>query len=237
MDWHELFRDTWQTGMIFISLLVITRIMGKTQVGQLTVYEYISAITIGNIAASVAAADPDKVWSHYYDFVLFAVLTYFAAFLTLKSRPLRKLIQGTPTIVVENGQILAENMKGMRFDLDQLYSKLRESGVLDISEVQYAIVETSGELSVIKKTDFQPLTKTDFNIHIPGPSLPVGLILDGKIIEENLRSQNLSLVWLEQQLNAQGISDITQVTYAGIDSKGQLAVSKATTSEGSNKTL
>lgn len=237
MDWQEIFRDTWQTGMIFISLLIVTRVMGKTQIGQLTVYEYISAITIGNIAATVAASEPEKVWSHYYDFVLFAVLTYIAAFLTLKSRPLRKMLQGTPTIVVENGQILSENMRGMRFDLDELYSKLRENGVLDVSEVQYAIIETSGELSVIKKTDYQTLTKTDFNIHMSGPSLPAALIMDGEIIEENLHAKNLSLVWLEQQLNAQGISDIKQVMYAGIDSKGQLAVSKTTTSKGSNKTL
>ena len=79
-------------------------------------------------------------------------MTYLAALLTLKSRSLRKLIEGTPTIVIEKGQILGEKCRGMRFDLDQLYGKLREKGVLDISEVQYAIVEASGEVSVIKKT-------------------------------------------------------------------------------------
>jgi uncharacterized membrane protein YcaP (DUF421 family) len=237
LDWQEIIRDTWQTGLVFITLVVVARVLGKTQVGQLTLYEYIFGITIGNIAATVAASEPDRVWSHFYDFILFAVLTYIVAVMTLKSRPLRKIIEGTPTIVVENGQILIDNMRGMRLDLDELYGKLREKDVLDVSEVQYAIVETSGELSVIKKTGYQNLTKTDMNINLSGPSLPVGLIMDGEVIEDNLRSAKVSRVWLDEQLSAQGISDISQVTYAGIDSKGQLAVSKATKSKGSSDVL
>lgn len=205
MDLQEIFRDTWQTSLVFVSLLIFTRILGKTQVGQLTFYEYVTGITIGSIAANVAASDPDKVWSHYYDLFIFAFLTYIVSLITLKSRPLRKLIEGSPTIVIQNGLILEESMGKMRYDLDELYSQLRQQGVLDVSEVQYAIVETSGDLSIIKKSVNQTLTKSDLAIHQPDPVFPVELIMDGTIIEHNLRRHKVSADWLQQQLTAQGI--------------------------------
>ncbi len=231
MDWQEIIRDTWQTSLVFLSLLVFTRILGKTQVGQLTFYEYISGITIGSIAASVAAAEPDKVWSHFYDLALFVVLTYLVSLLTIKSRPLRKMIEGSPTIVIENGRIIEENMDGMRYDLDELNGQLRQQGVFDPSEVQYAIIETSGELSVIKKTDYQPMTKIDFGIHLPDPVFPLELVMDGEIIEQNLQKHNHSITWLEKQLAERGISNVAEVTYAAIDSKGQLFINPKTASK------
>ncbi len=231
MDWMEFFRDTWQTSLVFVTLLILTRILGKTQVGQLTFYEYISGITIGSIAGSVVASDSDKVWNHYYDLILFVILAYFISLITIKSRPLRKIIEGSPVIVIEKGHILEDNMQDMRFDLDELEGKLREKGIFDPAEVQYAIVETSGELSVIKKSDNQPLTKSDLNIHLPGPAFPLELIMDGEIVESNLHSPNYSKIWLTKQLAARGILDVSQVTYAAIDSKGQLFISKKAPTE------
>jgi Predicted membrane protein len=224
MEWHEIMRDTWQTSLVFIGLLIFTRVLGKTQVGQLTYYEYISGITIGSLAANIAAADADKVWSHYYDLILFVALTYGISVITIKSRPLRKLIDGSPTVMIENGKIIEENMHGLRYDLDELHGQLREQGIFDPAEVQYAVLETTGKLSVIKKSDYQPMTKSDFNIHLPDPVFPVELIMDGVVIERNLQKQNYSREWLEEQLAARGISAIAEVTYAGIDSKGQLFV-------------
>lgn len=178
--------------------------------------------------------DADKVWNHYYDLILFVALTYSVSLVTIKSRPLRKLIDGSPTIVIENGRIIAENMHGLRYDLDELNGHLRQQGILDPAEVQYAILETTGDLSVIKKADYQPLTKSDFNIHLADPSFPVELIMDGVVIERNLRRQNRSQDWLEKQLAERNISDISQVTYAGIDSKGKLFVNQQTKSALSN---
>ncbi len=235
MELQDFIRDTWQTSLVFIGLLVFTRILGKTQVGQLTFYEYVSGITIGSLAANIAAADADKVWNHYYDLVVFVTLTYLVSLVTIKSRPLRKLIDGSPTVVIENGKIVKENMHNLRYDLDELHGHLRQQGVLDPSEVQYAILETTGDLSVIKKADYQPITKSDFNIHLPDPVFPVELIMDGEIIERNLRRQKRSTDWLEQELADRNITDISEVTYAGIDSKGQLFINNKTHSKYSNK--
>ena len=234
MAWQEFLRDTWQTTLVFLSLLVFTRFLGKTQVGQLTFYEYVSGITIGSLAANIAAADVEKVWNHFYDLFLFVILTYSISIITIKSRPLRKLIDGSPTIIIENGQIIEKNMHGLRYDLDELNGHLRQQGILDPAEVRYAILETTGDLSVIKKADYQPVTRSDFNIHLPDPTFPVELIMDGVVIERNLRRHNRSQAWLEKQLQDRNIFDISQVTYAGIDSKGQLFVNGKINSDLSN---
>ncbi|MDF2564192.1 MAG: hypothetical protein K0Q53_587 [Massilibacillus sp.] len=226
MDFQEIFRDTWQTGLVFVSLLIFTRFLGKTQVGQLTFYEYISGITIGSIAANIAASDPDKVWSHFYDLVLFVILTYVFSYLSIKNRSIRKIIEGEATIVIENGTILKENMKGLRYDLDELNAQLREQGVLDISEVQFAILETTGGLSVIKKTLEQPVSKTDMGLKMAEATFPVELIMDGELLHEHLTKNNLSLTWLENELAKQGIKNKAEVLYAVIDSKGKLFVNK-----------
>jgi uncharacterized membrane protein YcaP (DUF421 family) len=234
VEWQEFIRDTWQTSLVFISLLLFTRIIGKTQVGQLTFYEYVSGITIGSLAANIAAADPDKVWNHYYDLILFVALTYSVSLVTIKSRPLRKLIDGSPTIIIEKGRIIEENLHVLRYDLDELNGHLRQQGVLDPAEVQYAILETTGDLSVIKKADYQPLTKRDLAIHLPDPSFPVELIMDGIIIERNLRKHGYSKAWLEKQLADRNIFDLSEVTYAVIDSNGRLFVNPKTSSNFSN---
>ncbi|AJQ28285.1 DUF421 domain-containing protein [Pelosinus fermentans] len=225
MNWNDFLRDTWQTTLIFVTLLILTRLLDKTQVGQLTFYEYVSGITIGSLAATIAASDPDKIWSNYYDLILFVVLTYIISLCALKSRPFRTLIEGSPSILIENGRIIKENMKSLRFDLDELNALLRSKDVVDISEVQYAILETTGEMSIIKKSGFQPLTKSDMNIHLPDPILPVELIMDGEIIEENLKKQNLTHTWLEEQLSARNIKSASHVMYGVMDSKGQLFIS------------
>lgn len=225
MELDNLLRDTWQTTLIFLSLLIFTRILGKTQIGQLTFYEYVSGITIGSIAGSIASAEPDKFWSHYYDLVLFVMLAYLLSIVTIKSRPLRKLVQGSPGIVIENGLISKENMKEMRYDLDELNSQLREKGIFDLSEVQYATIEPTGQLSIILKSDFQPLTKGDMNIHLPNPTFPVELIMDGQVIHENLAQQNLTLDWLQKELDKRTIKSPDGIMYAVIDSKGQLFIS------------
>jgi uncharacterized membrane protein YcaP (DUF421 family) len=231
MNWSEFLRDTWQTTLIFVTLLILTRLLDKTQVGQLTFYEYVSGITIGSLAGTIASSDPEKVWSNYYDLLLFVALTYIISICTMKNRPFRKLIEGSPSIIIENGRIIKENMKSLRFDLDELNALLRGKDIVDISEVQYAILETTGEMSIIKKSAYQPLTKSDMNIHLTDPTFPVEIIMDGEIIEENLKKQNLTQTWLTEQLKVRNIKSASNVMYAVIDSKGQLFLS----AKGSNQ--
>lgn len=225
MEWSELIRDTWQTSLVFISLLLFTRLLGKTQIAQLTFYQYVSGITIGSIAGTVAASEQERVWSHFYDLVLFVALTFLLSQITIRNRPLRKLIDGSPTVVIENGRILEQNMRNMRYDLDELICQLRINGILDPSEVQYAVVETTGDLSVIKKTALQALTKSDAGLEQPDAQYPVELIMDGQVVAENLAKKQLSADWLAGQIRLRGFAAPDQITYAVLDSKGHLFIS------------
>ena len=223
MDWQQVVQDTWQTILVFFALLLFTRVLGKTQVGQLTFYEYVSGITIGSIAGNIVAAEPDKFFSHFYDLSLFVVLAYGIAHVTLISRPLRKLIEGTPTLVVKDGHILRESMRAMRYDLDELNAQLRENGIVDLNEVHYAMIENNGTMTVVKKAAYQPVTRSDLAIKAAEAKYPVELVMDGEIIEENLSEQH-SRQWLLQQLQTKGYGDVASVMYAVVDSKGSFFV-------------
>ena len=224
MELHDLFRDAWQTGLVFMSLLVFTRFLGKTQVGQLTFYEYISGITIGSIAGNIVAAEQDKFIANFYDLILFILLTYLLSLATM-NRSLRHLIEGVPTIIIENGVLLKQNMKKMRYDLDELFAQLRQEGILDISEVQFAIFETTGDLSVIPYPAAQPVTKKDMSLPLDAVTLPIELIMDGEIIQDNLTKHKITQNWLETQIALRGIKNQQDIFYAAIDSKGHLFIS------------
>ena len=226
MEFHEILRDTWQTALVFLSLLVFTRFLGKTQVGQLTFYEYISGITIGSIAGNIIAAEQEKFIPHFYDLILFVALTYLLSVTTIKNRYLRHIIEGSATIIVENGKMLRDNMKSLRYDLDELNAQLRQQGILDISEVQFAIFETTGELSIIKKVQDQPVSKKDLNITPQEIQMPIELIMDGEIIHKNLVKQQISREWLDAQLQNQNIISPHEVMYAGLDSQEQFFLIK-----------
>jgi uncharacterized membrane protein YcaP (DUF421 family) len=210
--------------LVFVSLLALARILGKTQVGQLTFYEYICGITIGSIGASVIASEPDQLWNHYLDLLLFCALTYAAARLTLVNQPLRKLIEGSPTLVIENGRILEENMRGMRLDMAELMGQLREKGVFDVADVQFAFLEATGGLSVMKKAAAKTVTLQDLNIEQGEGRLPVELIIDGEVLTENLPRAGVSAEWLKNQLATRGIGETAEVTYAAFDSRGNFQV-------------
>jgi uncharacterized membrane protein YcaP (DUF421 family) len=225
MDWQQIAQDTWQTTLVFFALLLFTRLLGKTQVGQLTFYEYVSGITIGSIAGNIVAAEPEKFVSHFYDLSLFVALAYGIAHITLISRPLRKLIEGSPTLVIKDGQIMRENMRSMRYDLDELNAQLRENGIVDLNEVHYAMLENNGTMTVVKKAAYQPVTRSDLAIKATEAMFPVELVMDGKIVEEHL-SEQYSREWLAQQLQAQGYADVASVMYAVVDSKGKFFVSR-----------
>ncbi len=221
---EDLIRDIWQTALVFLSLLVLSRILGKTQVGQLTFYEYVCGITIGSIGASVIASEPGQLWNHYFDLILFCALTYAAARLTLVNQPMRKLIEGSPTLIIENGRILENNLRGMRLDVAELLGQLREKGVFDVADVQYAFLETTGSLSVMKKAAAKTVTLQDLNIQQDEGRLPVELIIDGEVLTENLPRAGVSAEWLRNQLTARGVLDTDTVIYAAFDSRGNFQV-------------
>ncbi|NPV27299.1 MAG: DUF421 domain-containing protein [Firmicutes bacterium] len=215
---------TFQTGLAFISILVYARILGKEQVGQLTVYDYITGITFGDLAAMIAIGGTEKIWQHLWALTVFVALAFSAAFITEKSRPLRKLIEGEPTVVIHNGKILEDNMRRMRYSVDNLMTQLRDKNIFNIADVEYAILETNGSLSVLPKSQHRPVTPQDLQLPTQYEGVPTELVVDGQVIYPNLQQLNLDEQWLIAELQKQGFNSVRDVVYASLDASGKLYI-------------
>ncbi|MFZ3172651.1 MAG: DUF421 domain-containing protein [Carboxydocellales bacterium] len=210
----------------FFVILVLTRILNKEQIGQLTYYEYVTGITIGSMAATVAIDTQVKFLPDVLGLILWVVLTYLAGYASLKSRAARKLLEGEPTVLVHNGKILERNMAKLRYNLDDLLIQLRNKNAFNIAEVEFAILEPNGELSVLLKSQKRPLTPQDLQIPTKYEGVPSELIEDGKIIRANLQQVHVDEQWLLNELRKQGINDVQEVEYASLDNEGKLFVDK-----------
>ncbi len=211
-----------QTLLAFFSLFIYARILGKQQISQLTFFEYATGITFGSIAGTLATdIGPTRTLMHFLALTLFALLTYIMQVVSLKNRPARKVIQGEPVVVIQNGKILEEKMHVLRYNLDDLKMQLRNMGYFNINDVEYAILEPNGQLSVLPKSQKRPVTPEDLQVSTNYEGVEVELIQDGEIIYQNLSQDNLDLNWLEQQLRQQGVTDLNQVVYAGLDTRGK----------------
>jgi uncharacterized membrane protein YcaP (DUF421 family) len=215
-----------QTFLAFFAILIFARILNKQQMAQLTFYDYVNGITFGSIAAMLASDVEQRTWQHLLGLALFAALTYLMSYISLKSRPLRKLLQGEPTILIHNGKILEGNMADLRYNLDDLTSQLREKDCFNIADVEFAIAEPNGSLTVLLKTQKQPVTPVDLNIPTSYCGISTELIMDGKIIYPNLDQENVDIKWLENELNKQGIYSVSEVMYASLDTAGNLYIDK-----------
>lgn len=210
----------------FFTLLIFTRILGKQEVGQLTYFDYINGITIGSIAATLATDLSSKAWAHWVGLSGFALLTFLLQYITVKNRYFEKVLDGEPTIVIENGKILEKNLQNMRIKTGELMMLLRDRGIFDITHIEFAIFEVNGKLSVLQKAEFLPVTHKDLKILISPNSLATEIIQDGIVIEQNLKQRNKDTDWLYQQLKANGIDDIKKVFYALILPNDQLYIDK-----------
>ena len=205
-----------QATISFFVLLVLTRWIGKQQVAQLTYYEYINGITFGSIAANMATDSFDKFSDHLIGLLAYGVLTFLAAYIALKSRKMRKIINGEPVVVIQDGKILEENLRKMRLNLDEFMMMLRLKDVFDFTEVKLAILEESGGLSVIKKAEYETIQRQDVNLNSPGEALAVEIVQEGKFIGNNLARLGLDEKWFIQELKKRGVEDLTKIEYAAI---------------------
>lgn len=216
---------TLRTVISFAVLLVLARFMGKKQISQLTFFHYVTGITIGSIAANLAGESETPFLNGLYGMILWAVLTILANFLSFKSIKLRVLLDDKPTIIIQKGKIVEGSLRKLRLSFNDLNMMLREQSIFSMKEVEYAIFETNGNLSVLLKTTEQPASKKD--VKAPSPELkyiPTEIITDGKVEEKNMRELNLTDTWLTRQLEQQGINRPEHVLYAEIQADGSLYI-------------
>lgn len=220
LGYTNIFYLLLRTTLIFVVLLILTRILGKKQLSQLTFFNYITGITIGSIAANVVSESNQPFIDEFIGLIWWCVLTYLAGYIGLKSGKLRNIIDGQPTIVIKKGKIIRNALKSSRLNIDDLSMMLRKQNIFSIKEVEYAILEPNGDLSTLKKPENQHISKSDMNITSPIPKyLPSEIIADDKIIRHNLN-------WLNDQIKTQNISSVKDILYAEIQSNGTLYIQK-----------
>ncbi|MFW6022911.1 MAG: YetF domain-containing protein [Halanaerobiaceae bacterium] len=220
---HELFEVIWRTLVVFALLAILTRIVGRRLLSQMTFYEFVTGVTIGTIAGAYVV----NAIRGLYVLVSPVVLTICAVALSyflLKSLKARKLFEGEPVIIMQNGKILEDNMTRARYSLDSLEMQLRIKGVFNINEVEFAVLEPHGQLSVLKKTPYNPVTPKDLNISTGYKGLPTEIIKDGIVLEQNLEQNNLDFRWLYNELYKQSIKDVSQVILASLNTDGSLYI-------------
>jgi uncharacterized membrane protein YcaP (DUF421 family) len=208
----------------FSLLLIGARILGKQTISQMTMFDFVAAITLGAISANLAFNTSIKAHHTIIAFTVYVVIIFCIAIISLKSRKGRKFLAGDPTIVIQNGKILEGNMKKMRYTLDYLNQQLREKDVFNIEEVLFAIVEINGTLTVLKKPQFRHVTRQDLMVRVmPEQKLPIELIMDGEIIKENLEQNNLSFSWIDSELRKRNLTK-HEVVYAVMAANGNMYV-------------
>lgn len=210
-----------RTIILYTVVVVVMRIMGKRQIGELQPFELVIAIMISELAAVPMQDTGIPLLNGIIPILTLMIIEVAISYITLKSRKARKIVCGSPSVLIKDGKILEDQMRIQRFNLSDLMEELRTSGYLNLSDVEFAILETSGKVSIIPKSDSTPVTRKDLNIKQPEELLPLAIIMDGELIEHNLQISGQNMTWLMERLKENGAKGINDVFIAIIDSNGQ----------------
>ena len=224
INFKELLDVSERAILSLITLFLITKMLGKKQVSQLSLFDYVIGISIGNFAAEMTINLETNELNGILAVVLFGVFAYIISYLSMKSIVLRRFFMGTPTIVIEKGKILENNMKKIKLDVNELLEELRIQGYFNINEVEYAIMEVSGDMSILPKSEYKPLTPCDMKIKTDKSYLECIAIIDGKIMKDNLKEIGKNEYWLKKELKKQKYDDTAKILLCTIDNNMKINV-------------
>lgn len=191
-------------------LFGIAKISGHKQVAQLDFFDYISGITIGSIAAELAT-ELESPWKPLTAMIVYGVIAVVLRVLTTKQPKSRKYINGTPTIILDRGRLYRENMKKAKLDLSEFMLMCRQAGYFNINDIQTAVYEYNGRLSVLPVSAKRPATPSDMNLFPAQETIMAEVIMDGRVLEENLKRMGLDNRWLRKRLEEQGYKSAEEV--------------------------
>jgi uncharacterized membrane protein YcaP (DUF421 family) len=249
-----------RTLLIYFFINVILRVMGKREIGKLSVFDLVISIMIAEAAVLVIEDVNRPLWEGILPIAILAMIQIVIAFVTLKSRRARSIFEGTPSVIIENGKLKRDEMRKQRYSLDDLIMQLREKNVYNVADVEFAILETTGKLTVETKDNFRKgatsassgdksgnssiassdssqgqkaaksqqdsKSKANNPINIRYEGLPLALIMDGKVQEENLKLIGKTRFWLKNELQARGVKDAKDVFFCSIDHHGKIFLDK-----------
>lgn len=243
MDWLGL---SWRTILMYAIVFIVLRLMGKREIGKLSVFDLVISVMIAELAV-IEIEDPDNDLMHgIIPIIILLIVQLITAFISIKSRKLRLIFDGKPSVIIAKGQIYKDELLKQRYNLDDLMVQLREQGIASINDVDFAILETSGKLSVIPKSDQQQESQqqqettgseqqeqqdaSEVNEETVIPygfryeTLPIPLIMDGKVIDSNLEKLKKTRFWLKNVIQEKGASQFKNVLLCTIDHKDRIYI-------------
>lgn len=206
-----------------VVLFIAAKIMGHKQVAQLDFFDYITGITIGSIAAELAT-ELEQPWKPLIAVIVYGLISLVLSIITNKAPRLRKYINGTPTILMNNGTLYRGNMKKAKLDLSEFMMLCRQQGYFNLNDIQTAIFEYNGKLTVLPVSYKRPVNPEDMNLTPPKEYICTEIIMDGRILEENLKRKGLDMTWLQKQLEAQGYKNAKEVFLGVCDDNNKLSL-------------
>ena len=224
IDWNELLDVTVRAISSLLTLFLITKMLGKKQVSQLSLFDYVIGISIGNFAAEMTINLESNELNGIWAVVLFGFFAYLVSYLTMKSIVLRRFFMGTPTVIIQDGKILEKNLKKVKFDINDMMEEIRSNGYFDLSQVDYALMEANGKLSILPKPEYRPITPKDMNIKVNSESLCANIVIDSKIMHNNLKNMNKDLKWLNKKLREKGYTDLSKILLVTLDANEKITV-------------
>ena len=223
-DINEFIDVTIRALMSLVVLFLVTKMLGKKQVSQLSLFDYVIGISIGNFAAEMTINLDTNEINGMWAVILFGLCAYLVSYLAMKSIVLRRFFMGTPTMIIQDGKILEKNLRKVKFDINDMLEEVREAGYFDLSQIKYAVMEVNGTLSILPYAEYRPLTPRDMKIKVPKEGLCANVIIDSKIMHNNLKSINKDEKWLNKNLKSKGYNDISKILLATVDINDKLDV-------------
>ncbi|MFI8686564.1 DUF421 domain-containing protein [Rossellomorea sp. NPDC077527] len=197
----------------YFALLILTKILGKTQITQISAFDFISALILGELVGNSLYDGETTVFQILSAISIWGSLIFITEFFTQKSRRFRHMLEGTPSLIINKGQINYDQLKKNHLDLNQLQHLLRAKDVFAIRECEYALLESDGTLSVIRKPLYDMVQRQDLQLPFKSATLPLSLIVDGEIVHDNLTLAGQTETWLLNEMKKQGFHSYNEVLY------------------------
>lgn len=207
-----------------VVLFIITELMGKKQISQLNLFDYIIGISIGSIAASFSVDDSINYLDGILAIIIYGGIATFISFLTTKSITARRFFTGTPLILMNDGNLIYNNLKKSRLDINDLLQIARENGYYDFSQIAYCILEPSGKVSFLPKAKYLPVTPSDMKLKVANNGLCSNLVIDGNLMDNNIKYIGKDRDWVITRLSKMGYDDISDLLLVICDNKEQFTV-------------
>ncbi|MDL4842183.1 DUF421 domain-containing protein [Aquibacillus rhizosphaerae] len=208
---------------LIVVIFIIAKLFGKRHLSQLSVFEYLIGLVISVIAATVSIGLITPFWHGIIGLGIWFIIPFLLVLLAIKSKPVRDLVRGKGTVFIKDGKVMEDNLKKEKYSSDDLLQQLRNKNVFQVADVEFAVLEADGDISVLPKKEKQPLTPKDLGITVAPIKEPQTVVMDGEILYEPLATGGFSVKWLETEFEKLGVS-VENVYLAQVDSFGQLTV-------------